>query len=381
MITILIAPDKFKGTLSAREAADIIAHELLPLKARLIIRPMADGGEGSSEAIAELTGMETRHTDARNSAMEPIPGGATYHFNPSTRTAAIDSSAVLGLGLLKDGVTSPLHRSSYPLGEALLSIIRKDSPTLLYIGIGGTSTVDGGAGFLEALGFRFFSLDCELPHPVTADMLSSITRIIPPQSNIGLPHIIALSDVSVPLVADTGNPSSLTFAPQKGATPAEINSLRESLRHLSTLLPSTGGKYDGAGGGLGYALAAIGAEMVAGSSYLLDMMDIPSISPDIIITGEGSLDSQTELGKAVAALADYGTERDIPVIAVGGRVTADFSIPGLAAVFSTQLYPPCGCLNYRTARARLSNASRDIRLWIEQRYDTSHARHRNYPNI
>ncbi len=381
MITILIAPDKFKGTLSAREAADTIAQELLPLKARLITRPMADGGEGTSEAIAGLTGMKTRFIEARNSAMEPIPGGATYYFNPASRTAAIDSSAVLGLGLLKEGAPSPMHRSSYPLGEAVLSIIRKDSPTLLYIGIGGTSTVDAGAGFLQAIGFRFFSGDNELPHPVTAAMLNSVTRVLPPESPVCSPPIIALSDVAAPLVADTDKPSSLTFAPQKGATPAEINSLRESLRHLSTLQPSTGGKYDGAGGGLGYALAAIGAEMVAGSSYLLDMMDIPSISPDIIITGEGSLDSQTELGKAVAALADYGTERDIPVIAVGGRVTADFSIPELAAVFSTQLYPPCGCLNYRTARARLSNASRDIRLWIEQRYDTSHARHRNYPNI
>ena len=375
MITILIAPDKFKGTLSAREAADTIAQELLPLKARLITRPMADGGEGTSEAIAGLTGMKTRFIEARNSAMEPIPGGATYHFNPASRTAAIDSSAVLGLGLLKEGAPSPMHRSSYPLGEAVLSIIRKDSPTLLYIGIGGTSTVDAGAGFLQAIGFRFFSGDNELPHPVTAAMLNSVTRVLPPKSPVCLPPIIALSDVAAPLVADTDKPSSLTFAPQKGATPAEINSLHDSLLHFASLMPYAGGKYDGAGGGLGYALATIGAQTVAGAQYMLDLMDIPALNPDIIITGEGSLDSQTGLGKVVAALAAYGAGKGIPVVAVGGRVMPGFSLTGLATIFSTQLYPPQGCLNYRTARARLSNAACDIRLWIEQRHNISKAKH------
>ena len=366
MFTILIAPDKFKGTLSASEAADIIAAGLSPLGAEIITRPMADGGEGTSETIARVIGMETGRIAACNSAMGPIPGGAIYRFDKATRTAAIDSSAVVGLGLLQSDALSPMSRTSYPLGETLLSIIRKDAPTLLYIGVGGTSTVDGGAGFLQALGYRFFNGDNELPHPVTAAMLTSVTRILPPEQTPALPSIIALSDVATPLVAPEGQPSSLTFAAQKGATMTDISTLRHSLAHLSTLLPSTGSPYDGAGGGLGFALAQIGAKVVAGAPYLLRLMDIPSLHPDIIITGEGSLDAQTSMGKVVATLARYGAANVISVIAVGGRVTPDFHLPELSATFSTQLYPPQGCLNYCTASSRLAHASRDIYLWIKK---------------
>ncbi len=368
MITILIAPDKFKGTLSAPEAADIISHGLAKLQARTITIPMADGGEGTSEALGKLLGMAPRRIAARNSLMEPIDGGAVYYFNPSTRTAAIDSNAVLGLGLLRDNAPSPMTRSSYPLGEAMLSIIRNDNPSLLYIGIGGTSTVDGGAGFLQALGYRFFSGSSELSSPITAGNLASITRISPPGATT-LPRIIALSDVNAPLVAPEGSPSSLTFAPQKGATKAEISSLSESLTRMSSLLPPTGSRCDGAGGGIGYALAIIGAETTSGASFIIGLADIPSLRPDIIITGEGSLDSQTSMGKAVSALADYGIRNGIPVLAVGGRVLPDFKLQGIAATFSTQLYPPHDCLNYRTASMRLKAATRDIALWIEHHFD------------
>jgi len=368
MITILIAPDKFKGTLSAPEAADIISHGLASLKARIVTIPMADGGEGTSETLSRLLGMTPRRIAARNSIMEPIDGGAGYYFNPSTRTAAIDSSAVLGLGLLRENAPSPMTRSSYPLGEAMLSIIRNDNPSLLYIGVGGTSTVDGGAGFLQALGYKFFNGDSELSHPLTADMLASITRISPP-SAILLPRIIALSDVNAPLVAPEGYPSSLTFAPQKGATKAEISSLSESLTRMSSLLPSTASSCDGAGGGIGYALALIGAESTSGASFLIDLADIPSLRPDIIITGEGSLDSQTSMGKAVSAFADYGIRNHTPVLAVGGRVLPDFKLQGITATFSTQLYPPHNCLNYHTASMRLKAAAHDIALWIGHHFN------------
>ncbi len=350
MITILVAPDKFKGTLSASEAADIIADSLSPLDAKIIKRPMADGGEGTSEALSRLITLKSK------------------------QIAAIDSSSALGLSLLSQDAPSVMHRSSYPLGEAVLSIIRKEAPTLLYIGVGGTSTVDGGAGFLQALGYRFFDGDDELPSPITASMLSSVTRILPPAPSPALPRIIALCDVAVPLIAPEGEPSSLTFAPQKGATPADIVTLRHSLHHLSSLLPPTGSPYDGAGGGLGYALAQIGAEMTAGAPYLLKLMDIPALNPDLIITGEGSLDAQTSMGKVVAALARYGSTHNVPVVAVGGKVSPGFSLQGLSAAFSTQHYPPQGCLNYHTARARLSSAVHSIRAWIERRIDNLSAK-------
>lgn len=342
---ILIAPDKFKGTLSASEVTDIIADQLASLNADIIKMPMADGGEGTAEVLSRLLDMSPRTLPASNSLMQPIPAGATYYVNPSTRSVAVDSSSVLGLSLIDKTKSSPLDRTSYPFGELLAEIIETENPLTIYIGIGGTSTVDGGEGFLQALGYDHTS------H----------------KAKVTLPRIIALSDVAVPLVAPGNNPSSLTFAPQKGATDEEIAIIRGRLEKFRYRFSDIDSKFAGAGGGMGFALAVIGAEISLGADFLIRLADIPSINPDLIITGEGSLDSQTSLGKAAGTLIKYGDENRIPVIAIGGRVTPDFNPSGTAAVFSTQHYPPEGCLNYHKAKARLIAASQDAARWIAER--------------
>lgn len=370
MSTILIAPDKYKGTLTANEVADIIADTIHPLNANIVIIPMADGGEGTSAAIGKLAGMSLRFLPGMDSTMRPIPEGIPYYINDSTRVCTIDSSATLGLSLIGDTMSSPMKRTSYPLGKLIREIVEKENPTLLYIGVGGTSTVDGGAGLLQALGYRFYNGTSEIPIPITASMLPDITTILPPETPMPLPSITALSDVAVPLVAPDGHPSSLSFASQKGAKQSDIETLRNSLAHFSSLmreLKPTASEFDGAGGGLCFAFSQIGARITRGAEHIIKLADIPAIDPDLIITGEGSLDSQTALGKVVSALASYGSSHRIPVVAVCGRIIPGFDIPGLTAVFSTQLYPPQGCLNIRKATMRLRAASQDLMRWIAER--------------
>ncbi len=345
-MNILIAPDKFKGTLSAREVSKIIAEQLKPLNANITCLPMADGGEGTAEALSSMLGMSVRTIPATDSLMHPIEGGASYYVNHTTRTVAIDSSAVLGLSLIDPSASSPLSRTSFPLGKFLLDIIEAENPQLIYIGIGGTSTVDGGEGFLKALGY---------------DEEGSQTHLTT------LPPIIGLSDVAVPLVAPQGSPSSLTFAPQKGTTLAELPILSTQLHDFQARFPHIDTPFAGAGGGLGFALAVAGAKITLGADYLIHLADLPSLAPDIIITGEGSLDAQTSLGKVVGQLTRYGNNNHIPVIAIGGRIMPDFDAAGIAAAFSTQLYAPQGCLNYHTARARLIAAAGSVAQWIAAR--------------
>lgn len=344
---ILIAPDKFKGTLSAQEVADIIASRLVTLGASIVKIPMADGGEGTAQCLAGIFEMSPRSIPACDSMMKPIPSGATYYVNPTTRIVAVDSSAVLGLSLIDPKASSPLERTSFPLGKLISDIIVAEHPESIYIGVGGTSTVDGGKGVLEALGFDYVSREVR----------------------IELPKIIALLDVECPLIAPGGCPSSLTFAPQKGATSGEIEEIRRNLTELEQRIPSLIGASDtGAGGGLAFALKALSATMMSGADFIINNLGVNELKPDYIITGEGSLDAQTRLGKVVSRVIDYGVREGIPVIAVGGRVMDDFDLKGASKIISTQHYLPKGCLNYHKAKARLAAASDSIANWIAGRH-------------
>lgn len=369
-MNILIAPDKFKGTLSALEASQIIAAEIKIPGANPILLPMADGGEGTARAVASHLSMERRTLPASDPLMRPIPGGASYYINPASREVAIDSSTVIGLGLVSDIPGSPLRRTSFPLGRFISDIMATESPSLLYIGVGGTATTDAGAGMLQALGYKFFSGRRMITEPILPTMFPHIDRAVPP-AHLDLPPIKALADVSVPLTAPSSSPSSLTFASQKGATPADIDYLRSALGHWASLFKPTGSNFDGAGGGLGHALAILGARLTYGAREVLAMSHPDTLSPDVVITGEGSVDEQTSLGKVVGTMADYCDSRHIPCIIIGGRISLDFNSAKVALTISTQQYPPHGCLNSSKAKSRLTAASRDACEWIKQNVQLS----------
>lgn len=305
-MAILIANDKFKGTMSAEEAALIIAETVG--KDKYILAPMADGGEGTARTIAANSPWQCR---------------GEWYYNSLTREAAVDSSAVIGLQLINPGTrTDILTATSAPLGT-LLNTIAESGAQRIYLGIGGTSTCDGGEGMLDALSPRhnWRSL------------------------------LVGLSDVAVPLQ------DALMFAPQKGATPEQLPLLAERLRRVQKRFGGVS-KWDGAGGGIGYAVAsAIGAECVSGAEFVLSRYNIDWQLIDLVITGEGRIDAQTERGKVVSVVSAAAKAHGVRCIAIGGCV--DATMLG-NDVIDTSAFLPHVPLTAENARKRLRLAAATI---------------------
>lgn len=327
---ILIAPDKFKGTLSARQAASIIAEAMKDYYC--VKTPMADGGEGTAAALCRGPQWEPRDC---------------YYVNRHDRTAVIDSSAVIGI--TPETKKDILRASSAPLGIKVREIIKYGCEKVI-IGIGGTGVCDGGLGFLEGLGLDKY--------------------------HIYRDNLIGLSDVEVPLVppADVPDekvleyPSALLFAPQKGASALDMSVLRRRLEevqhHYSMGRQSA---CDGAGGGLGFAIAtAIGAKWYKGAEYVLDHYDIKWDQVELIITGEGKIDNQTSQGKVVDTVAKRAVEMGIPCIAIGGTVTEDIDTTKFPYfVISASNYYSDLPLNETTAAKRLRAAAENVAMMVK----------------
>lgn len=310
---ILIAPDKFKGTFSAKEAAALIAEAIRPKD--YIKAPMADGGEGTAEILCRGLHWEKRDC---------------YYVERRRKTAVIDSSAVIGLHLV-DPASDILRRTSYPLGEKVREILKSGCEKVI-IGIGGTATCDGGLGFIEGLG---------------REKISTYKN-----------SIVGLSDVRVPLVAPLGEPSALMFARQKGATNLDIDVLHRRLTALREEYPTKTSPFDGAGGGLGFAIASIiGAPCHDGAKYVIDSYGIDWPKVSMIITGEGKIDLQTRQGKVVDVLMQKGKELNIPVIAIGGTVEECMRAKNI--ISTTDFYPDLP-FNKNTAARRLMAAAKSI---------------------
>lgn len=325
---ILISSDKFKGTLSAREATSIMesAFREAGVAEQIMTLPAADGGEGTAGMLAAMLGLNRMTADAHSAAADEIT--AEYFVSDDRKVVAVDAASVLGLTLLTrrpDTMTA----SSAPLGRLLNHIINKYSPDRIYIGVGGTSTSDGGAGMVSALGARFFDISGhEIHSDITPEILHHVSRVdFSPM--IRLPEIVFLCDVNVPLLAPAGEPSSLTFAPQKGLRPEREPELRRALERWVELAGINVGPFTGAGGGLASALATYYPPRF-GARYLFELAGLGSLSLDLIVTGEGCVDSQSLLGKVTGTLAGYGSENEIPVVAIGGMVKDD---PGLRGMF------------------------------------------------
>lgn len=317
---ILIAPDKFKGTLSARQAAAAIASAIRDRE--YIKAPMADGGEGTADILC-ASGHWERHD--------------TYYVDNRSRTAVIDSSAIIGLKGVDITNHDILKASSAPLGVKVREILKGGCDKVV-IGIGGTSTCDGGEGFLEGLGI---------------EQLKQYRH-----------KIIGLSDVYVPLVAEIGSPSALMFAAQKGASESDIHILHHRLEALYREYPGRRSPYDGAGGGLGFAIASvIGAECVSGAAYVLDHYEIDWSKITLTITGEGKIDEQTATGKVVDVVTRTSLAHGVPVVAFGGIVEPALKSP---SVISTADYLPDLPLDTTTATLRLQAAVSDYFARLKQ---------------
>ncbi|WP_033424240.1 glycerate kinase [Actinomadura flavalba] len=319
---VLVAPDKFKGSLTAAEAAEAIAAGLRDADPGLpvVLLPVADGGDGTVDA-AVAAGFARRHATVTGPAGTPVR--ASYAV--SGTTAVVELAEASGLKRLAPGEFHPLTASSLGTGELVAAALRGGA-TRIVLGLGGSACTDGGTGFLTALGARF--LDATgTPLPPGGGALRDLAAIEP--GPVPDAQIIVASDVDNPLLGPHG--AATTFAPQKGASPQDVHALEASLTNLTRLThPALGsgaeGSADhpgaGAAGGVGFAaLAYLGAELRPGIAYLLDLLGFAAKvdGARLVITGEGSLDPQTLRGKAPVGVARAAAAAGVPVIALAGR--------------------------------------------------------------
>ena len=304
---ILVAPDKFKGSLSAAEAADIIAAGLRDAlgSAEIKLLPIADGGEGTASVICAAAEGEWAECDARDALGNIVR--ARYCTIRSGRTAVMEVSEPAGLWRIPEHLRNPEIASSFGVGQMILDAGRSGA-TEIVIGLGGSATNDGGFGMARALGFRFLDVAGEQIGEAASELLR-LDRIVPPPG-LDLRPIIAAADVDNPLLGGSG--ATRTFGQQKGATLAQLDTLERALARLADVVTRDLGcdvrelAGSGAAGGLGYGLVAFcGASIHSGFEVVAKYIELEAAvrESDIVITGEGRLDAQTLHGKAPAGVA------------------------------------------------------------------------------
>ncbi|MGI5838081.1 MAG: glycerate kinase [bacterium] len=342
-LRILVAPDSFKGSLSAAAAAGAIAAGIRRVWPTAAIEelPLADGGEGTVDALIAATGGQRRRRTVQDPLGRPVE--AEFGILGDGRTAVMEMAAASGLTLLAPAERNPLTASTYGTGELLRAALDAGCRKII-IGIGGSATNDGGAGMASALGARLFDGEgAELPPGGAA--LGRLAGIDTGNLDARLreTEIIIASDVDNPLCGPRG--ASFVYGPQKGATAAMAELLDRSLARYGACLAALTGRNvaeqpgAGAAGGLGAGLLALtGGRLQPGIDVVVAAVGLAErlASKDLAITGEGSLDSQTMYGKVPYGVARLARRCGVPVIAVAGRVAADFPFAacGLAGAMS-----------------------------------------------
>jgi glycerate 2-kinase len=321
---VVLAPDKFKGSLTAAEVAAAVAAGLVDVLPQLetIMLPVADGGDGTV-AAALSAGFDKIIVDTVGSTGEPVR--APYALDGDR--AVVELAAVVGLTMLPGGRFDPLGSSTYGLGVVIADAIRHGATTIV-LGLGGSASTDGGSGMVQALGARLLDADGN-DLPAGGGNLSRLARLdlAPLRDTLGDTTVIVASDVDNPLLGPNG--AAAVFGPQKGADPDEVQRLEQSLRQWSQLVSEATGRNDaeragaGAAGGAGFAaLALLNAEIRPGIELILDLIDFDRrvVGADLVVTGEGSLDQQSLAGKAPIGVARAAASAGIRVVAVAGRL-------------------------------------------------------------
>ena len=330
MKKIVVAIDSFKGSLSTFEAGNAIKEALGKVykDAEVIISPIADGGEGTVDAIIFATGGEFAETDVVNPLGKKIK--ATYGIIPHTKTAIIEMSAAAGITLIKDSERNPLNTTTFGVGEIILDAISKGCRNFV-VGIGGSATNDGGVGMLQALGFEFLDKYGEQVS-FGAKGLKDIFVIKTDNAIKELKEckFCVACDVKNVLCGDNG--CSAVYGPQKGATPQmikDMDSWLENYAHITKqVIPNSDKNIAGTGaaGGMGFALLSyLNATLMSGIELVMRETELEKHikDADIVITGEGRLDGQSYMGKAPVGVAKLAKKYNKPVIAFSGSVTDD----------------------------------------------------------
>jgi glycerate 2-kinase len=324
-MTILIAPDKFKGSLTSQEVCTIIGQVLkqeIP-ESRIVSLPLADGGEGSCALLTSFSGGTMVSLEVHDPLFRKMQ--AKYGLSPDRSTAFMEMAAASGLQLLKPEERNPLKTSSYGTGEMIRHALDHDVRKII-LGIGGSATNDGGIGLAEALGFCFYSGSGERL-TTTGENLNYIRQIDSTQRHpkLGEVDITVFCDVDNPLHGPQG--AAHVFASQKGASPSAIMQLDEGLKNLERILEQTFGKAvdfpgAGAGGGLAAMLQSITVlNVTPGMKFIAKFTGLEQRirEADVVITGEGRLDEQTLSGKVVMGVTDIAKRYHKRVIVVTGK--------------------------------------------------------------
>lgn len=320
---ILIAPDKFKGTLTARQAADAIAagwRKARPAD-QLTLLPISDGGDGFGLVLGDLLAAKPQTLRTLNAAHQSVR--ATWWWHPPTRTAIIESANIIGLAMLPKGKFHPFELDTFGLGDAIRAAQQKGAKRIL-IGIGGSATNDGGCGLARALGWKFLNrVGAEITKWTELTELKSVQR--PARFPKGLIHVAV--DVQNPLLGSRG--ATRIYGPQKGIRPADIAPAEKCLRRLAQVVKRELGldfaktPGTGAAGGLGFGLATFADATLASGFDLFAQragLDRLLAKTDLIVTAEGSLDHSTLMGKGAGELAQRGQARKIPLLGLAGVV-------------------------------------------------------------
>jgi glycerate kinase len=340
---VLIAADKFKGSLTAVQVAERVTAGLRRVVPGVEVEslPVADGGDGTV-AAAVAAGFERREVAVAG----PLGQEITAAFALRGDTAVVEMAEASGLQRLPAGVFAPLTASTYGSGELLRAALDAGARTIVF-GVGGSATTDGGAGMLSALGARFVDADGEPVAPGgggLADLASAdLSGLDPRLADV---DFVLASDVDNPLTGPKGAPA--VYGPQKGAAPDDVEALDSALAHYAKVLEeSVGAKAAayasspgaGAAGGIGYGALLVGARFRPGIEVMLDVLGFaPALErADLVITGEGSLDEQTLHGKAPAGVAAAARAKNKEVIAVCGRLALPPEALGRAGI--RRVYP------------------------------------------
>ncbi|HET8768898.1 MAG TPA: glycerate kinase [Pedococcus sp.] len=327
MPRVLLAPDKFKGTLTAAEVAAHLEAGLRSVVPDLEVAgvPVADGGDGTL-AAAEAAGFE--RVQVRATGPTGMPCWAAYGRRGDE--AVVELAEVSGLARLGEGELAPLTATSRGTGDLVAAALDAGCRRVV-VGIGGSASTDGGAGLLQGLGARISGRRGRALHagggPLVDVVSLDLTELHP---GLASAELVVACDVDNPLTGPSG--AAAVSGPQKGATPDDVQALDVALSAWADVVARATGRDlrnlpgAGAAGGVGFALLAVlgaraqpGAELVAQLTGLADAV----CSADLVVTGEGSLDEQTLHGKAPAAVAALARDKGVPVVAVAGRVALD----------------------------------------------------------
>ena len=372
---IVIAPDGFKGNLSALQVAQAIdkgIKRVVP-DALTTLKPMADGGEGTVQAMVDATGGKVMTTEVT----DPLGGRVSAHWGllSDKVTGVIEMASASGLPLVPPEKRNPLLTTTYGTGELVLAALESGCRKLI-IGIGGSATNDGGAGMAQALGARLMdSTGAELPSGGAALANLKSIDITNLDSRLADCEVLIASDVSNPLCGAQG--ASAVYGPQKGATPEMVTQLDAALAHYADVIQRDLGikvkdvPGAGAAGGLGAGLIVfLKAELIPGIDIVIQATNLVEHlkDADLVFTGEGRLDSQTARGKVPTGVAKRAKEFGLPVIAIAGEILDDYHIVyehGIDAVLS--IAPGPISLSQSMAKAEgltIDTAERAIRLFL-----------------